>query len=298
MSAITVENIVAYDYEEDGRLKEKVLYDKDSGIRDVRIQNGWDLSAEIRFSICGHKLERMTRLQIKSPKNSGFIERRDYEGVIKQTINEFQSGRIILTEGEMLSIVYDLIKEKYDAPFFKTQVCIANSIADGLAFVQDSSYRPAKILAFEVKTDKDNYSRLKSQVENYIHIADEVWLVVQNKKVPPDLPFFVGVIRCNGEPQIIREAIDVKHTTDITMLWKQMIKNVNREVGLPMESDLKEFFVTVETLKRKLLWNQYVVGFHQGYVKEYLPLTSKERLLLKKVFGKGLENVVPLDEWI
>jgi|Deesub1362B_J571_1020462.scaffolds.fasta_scaffold02558_5 hypothetical protein len=299
MSGIKVEKIVADYFDQQGESRTATIYENGSicetEFRFTSFADNRRIDLEISLSLCGHKLTRYANLKLK---DAGVFRTKDYTDEIRKILNNFQSGRIILSEHEMLSIVYDLLKREYNFPFFKTHVEIAGSIADGLAFVQDSSYRPAKIIAFEVKSDKDNFSRLKRQVESYIHLADEVYLVVQNKKIPKDLPFFVGVISCSGEPRILRRAIDVKHSIDGFELWAQMVKNVNRKVGLPLETDLKKFFATVETLKRKLIWNQFVIGFHQSYVKEYLPLTSEEKRILKRVFGVKAENIVPLDRWI
>ncbi len=250
-------------------LKKDIIYYEDGIFNDICIYGSNYLYIE--FTIYNHKFKAWERLEEK--------DNRDIKD-LQKIVDKYEKNNFTLTESQILEVINDMIKDNYNTSYFRTQVEIAGSIVDGLAFIEVSSYTPSKIIAFEVKTDKDNYKRLKGQIENYIHLVDEVYLIIQSKEIPDDLPFFVGVIRCNEKVEILRKAIDVRHSIDHYEMWEIMIKNTNRKVGIPLKSNLKHFFTITENLERKLIWNQFVIGFHQSYIKKYLPLTEEEKNML------------------
>jgi len=250
-------------------LKDKVIYYEDGKFNNICIYG--DNYLYIEYTIYNHKFKSWERLKESDNKDIKDLQK---------IIDKYEKKNFILTESQILIVINDMIKDNYNTSYFRTQVEIAGSIVDGLAFIEVNNYTPSKIIAFEVKGDKDNYKRLIGQIESYIHLVDEVYLIIQNKEIPKDLPFFIGVIRCNEEVKILRKSIDVRHSIDHYELWETMIKNTNRKIGIPLKSDLKHFFTTIENLERKLIWNQFVVGFHQSYVKKYLPLTEDEKNIL------------------
>ena len=189
-----------------------------------------------------------------------------------------------LNEDDLLDMVRTFLKEKYTHVHFQHQTEIDGCIADGLAFV-GGDYK-AKIIGFEVKTDRDVFNRLYNQLDSYLTICDEVYLVVQSKKLPKDLPFYVGVFAVeDGALVRKREATSLKHSIDVNDCWKTLLKNLSTHAGIKRDSHLIGFFETFESIKRKLVWNQFVVGFHQSYVAEYVPLSDDEKRLLKCFFA-------------
>ncbi len=59
-----------------------------------------------------------------------------------------------------------------------------------------------------------------------------------------------------------------------------------------------------------MIWNQFVIGWHQTYVKEYVPLTDDEKKLIRLFFetnkeknsaedieNKSLVKILTLDHW-
>lgn len=179
-----------------------------------------------------------------------------------------------------------IIEELDEKVYCRTQIEIAGNIADGLMFFNNYTSR---IIGLEAKTDKDNYSRLYSQINGYLAICDEVYLVVENKKILPSLPFFVGIIRVNDDTTIEKYPTSLKHSINANEYWSTLLKAFNAHCGLNRSEDTLNFFDAVETIKRKLIWNQFVIGFHQTYVKNYIPLTQEEKRIVGAYFGKDYQ---------
>lgn len=210
-----------------------------------------------------------------------------------QLVSEIKSveKNFYLTEEELLIEAHNLLKKEYIWTHFRNQVEIAGRIADGLAFVGSEKQYNAKIIGFEVKTNHDNYSRLFDQISAYQSICDEVYLVVEDRSPPKDLPVYVGIIHViNGKSKIHRRATSLKHSIDPDECWNTLLKSICIHAGLKRDTPLTSFFDTVENIKRKLIWNQFVIGFHQTYVKEYVPLSDDEKRLLQLFFNEFIED--------
>ena len=202
---------------------------------------------------------------------------------------------------------HDLLKGEYSWVHFKRQVEIDGCIVDGLAFVNHcNNYNSnTKIIGFEAKTNHDNYKRLYNQINSYLSICDEVYLVIEDKEIPKDLPFYVGVIQVRDSiSNITRRAASLKHSADVGDCWKTLLKNLCVNIGLKRETPLIRFFNTIENIKRKMIWNQFVVGWHQTYVEEYVSLTDDEKKLIKLFFDtekaedvKSLVKLLTLDDF-
>ena len=196
-----------------------------------------------------------------------------------------------MSEEELLIEAHNLLKQEYSWIHFQNQIEIDGRIADGLAFVGSEKKYNAKIIGFEAKTNRDNYSRLFDQISAYQSICDEVYLVVEDRSPPKDLPVYVGIIHViDGKSEILRKATSLKHSIDPGECWKTLLKNICIHAGLKRNTPLTSFFDTVENIKRKLIWNQFVIGFHQTYVKAYVPLTDDEKRLLQLFFNEFVEG--------
>lgn len=179
-----------------------------------------------------------------------------------------------------------LIHEKVHC---RTQVEIDSCIIDGLIFI-DEPPRYSKIIGLEAKTNKDNYKRLYSQLNAYLAICDEVYLVIEDKALPSDLPFYVGIIEVAEEARIKRHATSLKHSINANELWITLCKAFSEHCHIQKDKNILEFFNAVENIKRKLIWNQFVIGFHQTYVKEYIPITENEKKIVKAFFGEAYQD--------
>lgn len=193
-----------------------------------------------------------------------------------------------LSEAELIEKGLELFKGQYDVFKFMRHVEINGCITDGLLFKgsNDSDFR---IIGFEAKTDHDTYMRLYNQVNSYLTICDEVYLIVQTKELPKDLPFYVGVIRVSpGSAEFVRHATTLKHGIDAGDCWMTMLRNLNTHCEINRREDTLDFFRTVENIKRKLVWNQFIVGFRQSWTKDYLALSDSERNLFNAHFKSKL----------
>lgn len=225
--------------------------------------------------------------------------REDLENVI-EFYEEQDEDFFTLTERDLVESAYTLIQKDWNWSKLMTHVEIGERIVDGLMLLHSEDrfahgHEHYKIVGIEAKTDKDNYSRLYGQIDDYLSMVDEVWLIVDSKKIPDDLPFYVGVIshREDKNGKILREPQILKHDTSISRLWEMMIKVFNKECGVPKKDARKsrEFFKAVENLKRKLIWNQLVEGYHQGYVDSYVAITDMEKALLRIYHGKEVDKL-------
>lgn len=227
---------------------------------------------------------------------SFLIEPKEWKGELLNHIKQ-QEKEFYLSEHELLIASHDLLKGEYSWVHFKQHVEIDGCIVDGLAFVNhcNNFNSNTKIIGFEAKTNHDNYKRLYDQINSYLSICDEVYLVIEDKEIPKDLPFYVGVIQViDSIPNITRRAVSLKHSADVGDCWKTLLKNLCVNIGLKKETPLIKFFNTIENIKRKMIWNQFVIGWHQTYVEEYVALTDDERKLIKLFFETEKEEVKPL----
>jgi len=89
----------------------------------------------------------------------------------------------------------------------------------------------------------------------------------------------------NGGTTILRKPINLKHSYRAEEIWVTMRKNLGRHIGLKRADDTLGFFTAVEDILRKLIYNQFVVGFRPTYnKKDYLPLTLEEKRIVKAYF--------------
>lgn len=201
------------------------------------------------------------------------------------------------TEKELIEATFTYFKTKrvfsdvlaHERVFCATQIEIGGCIADGLIFI-DEPPRNSRIIGLEAKTNQDKYKRLYNQVNSYLAICDEVYLVVEDKAVPQKLPFYVGVIRIAPEVDIVQPAVSLKHTINADELWLTLRKAFNAHCKVDAHKNTLDFFNAVENIKRKLIWNQFVKGFHHTYVKEYIALTEDEKRIVQAYFGVSYQK--------
>lgn len=97
----------------------------------------------------------------------------------------------------------------------------------------------SNMIAFEIKGEKDNLTRLSKQLDGYIHTFNYVFLVLHKKfaqsKILSKIPQSVGVyiIRDNEQLTLIKKAaINNKITKQalMSMLWKQELQTAMGEL--------------------------------------------------------------------
>jgi len=291
--------------EEDFSLYEDKAFTKLSFIRRVYFhKEGAPVEISIVFKLLAGKRELERNHTLKIPAKNCIIEKyKDSRGsdmyYIKIPSQAWQDAMLpfiaryikkaCLQESELMDLVDDWLNLEYDKYHLREQVEIGGRIADGLAFADKN------ILAFEVKADTDNYKRLEGQCDAYHLIADEVYLVVENKEPPEDLPWYIGVLKVeDGALHRTRVPTTLKHSYYARELWSTMMGNVKQHVfpgkvprgTVRKHRDLFHIFDAIEVIKKKLLYNQFVVGFHQSYVDKYLALTNREKNIIKQLLTK------------
>lgn len=220
----------------------------------------------------------------------------EYKDIILEMIEDYENKPdYIFSERDLVEGAYNMMRNDFTWSKLLREVQIGDRRADGVMLLNyEENYGPDyKIIGIEAKADTDDYSRLYDQYDEYLNLCDEVYLVIEGKEPPEDLPFYVGVITFEDgmgieRGKMIRQAQSLKHETSAGKLWDMMIKVFNRECGAYVTKigKTRRLFTMVHNLKRKLIWNQLVEGYHQGYVDSYVDLTEDEKELIRAVHGK------------
>ena len=220
--------------------------------------------------------ERFEEVKVK-------VVKQDYEIPLAKLVSKYEK-EFYFFEKELLNNAYDLIKKDYKWDKFQVHREIGGRIIDGIAWVGDNREN-AQIIGFEVKTNKDNYSRLYAQLDAYLNICDKVYLIIEDKEVPKDLPFYVGIIKIEGEkPNVIRQATCLKHSISHNEFWYSMARITKSHCEVRGKDDLFKFFEMVESIKRKMLWNQYCGGFAGYEDDDYIGFTPDEKGFVQEFY--------------
>jgi len=141
-----------------------------------------------------------------------------------------------------------------------------------LAKTKDSSV--SELIGIEIKSDKDQLEKLNDQLINYINLFDKVYIAVENKNIPENLPPFVGIIRLNNMVKIEKEAgaLSVPAGTFITKSAIQ--RTIKMSGGIKKRSnELILYIEQIETVKKKLIYNTL-------FYDETLPFTPDENVVV------------------
>ena len=136
---------------------------------------------------------------------------------------------------------------------------------------------------FEIKGDRDDYSRISRQIPHYLFVCSSVYIVVHKKKELPYLPFGVGWIRIfedesvyiehHGFPQ---DPFNIGTNSD----WEAIFK----ANGLGKSHKRAERVLhLLQDIRKNLLFNRYF-AVHKGWgTKQYdkwWPLTEEQKALV------------------
>ncbi|MGC1120002.1 MAG: hypothetical protein WBA22_02810 [Candidatus Methanofastidiosia archaeon] len=135
------------------------------------------------------------------------------------------------------------------------------------------------IMGIEIKSRDDTMKRLDSQIAQYIHLFDFVYVVLEAQELPASIPPFVGIIRVtDNHVTMEREAHQIGKTlfpwcfTDAGLA--RTIKTSNGIQNRYME--LKAYLSVLDDLRRKLLYNCI-------FWDDPLPLTEQEKTVVNFV---------------
>ena len=129
--------------------------------------------------------------------------------------------------------LFDYLDERYGKVRTIEEKTIGNSRADVIAVVE------GELLGFEIKSDSDTYTRLKTQIRDYERFCDRCFIVVGEKhtQVESHVPDHWGIIFVNEENVIVeREAITcpkVSIYNQMDLLWRNELAAIQEKEGLP-----------------------------------------------------------------
>lgn len=211
-----------------------------------------------------------------------------------------------LTENEFKIALKNYFKgnaDKYKMEYYsKEEVCslynqdvrfdlgIATYSKDPSSFNQD-----IKLIGIEIKTDKDTFKRLSTQLPNYVKVFDEVYIAIQSKEIPEQIPQFIGVIRVNEKQEItIERHSQIAGTGFDDYMNSFVFKRLIAELDFNMNDKNAELLHTtldkIYGLRKKLMANTFFGTrvsdpTNSKEMKFTIPLLEKEKELIKSLFA-------------
>ncbi len=129
--------------------------------------------------------------------------------------------------------LFDYLDERYVKVRTIEEKVINGSRADVLAVTE------GEILGFEIKSDSDSYTRLKTQIKDYESFCDRCYIVVGESHIHVEshVPDYWGIIFVNDENVIVERDADICPKVDInnqlSILWRNELLNIQLKEGLP-----------------------------------------------------------------
>ncbi len=144
--------------------------------------------------------------------------------------------------------LFDYLDERYGKVRTIEEKVIKNSRADVIAVVD------GELLGFEIKSDNDTYTRLKTQIKDYELFCDRCYIVVgeRHTQVEKHVPEHWGIIVVNQENVIVDRDADlspkVKLHNQLDLLWRSELSSIQEKEGLPK----------LASTKRKLIYDRLI----------------------------------------
>lgn len=140
-----------------------------------------------------------------------------------------------------------------------------------------------ELIGMEIKGDNDNYDRLMNQIDRYLNIFDEVYLVLHKKKAPEWLPSNIGIVRLfdNGDVFIEKHAYQ-KSSLDVSTNFEwDALFNAN---GLGLcGNKTKELLKLVDGVRKNVLFNRFfgkIELYNTKTFTKFYPLDDKQKELI------------------
>ena len=139
------------------------------------------------------------------------------------------------------------------------------------------------LCGIEIKGDTDNFTRLKSQLNDYLFCFNEVYIALHKKEAPEWLPSEIGIIRVfdNGDTFIekyshCRDLLEV--STDYE--WDALF----RANGLGITSQrTRNVLGTLKDTRRIVLFNRFFGiqdGFNTKKMAHFYPFTEAQKTVI------------------
>ena len=129
--------------------------------------------------------------------------------------------------------LFDYLDERYKKVRTIEEKTIKNSRADVIAVVD------GELIGFEIKSDNDSYTRLKTQIKDYDQFCDRCYIVVGERHVQVEkhVPDYWGIIFVNEENVIVERDAEkspkVKLYNQLDLLWRNELAEIQEKEGLP-----------------------------------------------------------------
>lgn len=131
---------------------------------------------------------------------------------------------------------------------------------------------------YEIKSDLDTYERLHDQLDSYLFLFDNTYLVLHKKEPPEWLPRECGVVRISTDGTGIIETYSRSRgyweiTTGYD--WEQLL--ARNDIG-GSQAKLKEITEISESIRRNLLFNRFFASNRDGEAEDqFYPMTRAQK---------------------
>lgn len=204
-----------------------------------------------------------------------------------------------LTETQIQEIIIDYFTSHYKGceTFWKKEVCsyFNQNTRFDLAFcTTHDNWETLKLIGVEIKTDKDSFKRLSSQLIDYLRIFDEVYLVLENKNFPKQVPPLIGFIKIK-DGKAVREkfsCIPEQQFTDYQneFVFKRAIASLDFTIKETNKNTLKYSLEKIWSIRKKFIANS-IFGtrvsteemFDKTKMAFTIPFNKEEKALLQSI---------------
>lgn len=172
-----------------------------------------------------------------------------------------------MLDKEIREPLFDYLDERYGKVRTIEEKIIKNSRADVIAVVE------GELIGFEIKSDSDTYTRLKTQIKDYELFCDKCYIVVGEKhiQVESHVPDHWGIIFVNEENVIVERDAEksprVKIFNQLDLLWRSELAAIQEKEGIPK----------LASTKRRLIYERLIDTAGEPTIKHDLTQQLFER---------------------
>lgn len=235
-------------------------------------------------------------LQIRNELSSNFIKlsqeynlnfsiNKDIRTVYNELINKYYHNEITIKSNFINNV---LLKSKNHVTIFEFN--LENSRAD-LCKINGKS------IAYEIKTDLDNFSRLSKQINDYSEVFEEVYVICSKfnmNNVINVIPYYCGIYTYN-----ISKDGKYVFTKERKSLPSNNINSFN-QLKLMSNKELNNKFKKLNSDDdRNLTISKIINNYSNSYINSMFKSTLKERYITQWTFLKeNLNNIYEIDyQW-
>ena len=155
-----------------------------------------------------------------------------------------------MLDKDMREPLFDFMDEYFGKIRTIEEKTIKKSRADVIGVMDDA------ILGFEIKSDGDTYTRLKSQIKDYETFCDVCYIVIGKSHIHADehIPDYWGIIEINEKgAELKRDALPCPNTKlydQLLLLWKRELWNLLDINQLPKYRDRSRKFIIEKLLDK------------------------------------------------